>query len=62
METLIICIFIVLLIGCLLSGLSVIAALAAGFVLFFGYGILTGHSPARHAGEMTAPGEEEAKT
>lgn len=47
METLVIFIFIIMLIACLFSGLSVIVALAAGFFLFFGYGILTGHAPSK---------------
>jgi len=49
METLVILIFIAFLIVCLFSGLPVICALAAGFFLFFGYGILTGHAPSKMA-------------
>ena len=49
LETLVIFIFILFLVGCLVTGLPVLVALAAGFLLFFGYGIFTGHGPARMA-------------
>ena len=49
LETLVIFIFILFLVGCLVTGLPVLVALTAGFLLFFGYGIFTGHGPARMA-------------
>lgn len=43
METIVILIFVFMLMGCILAGLPVVFALIAGFLLFFGYGVLTGH-------------------
>ena len=43
METIVILIFVLMLMGCILAGLPVVFALIAGFVLFFCYGVATGH-------------------
>lgn len=48
MELLILIVFSAILIICLMSGNSLILALLAGFILFFGYGLKTGHT----VGEM----------
>ena len=47
MESIVILIFVIMLVGCIFTGLPVITALIGGFVLFFTYGILTGHGARR---------------
>jgi len=55
METLVLLLFIVVLTGCVLLGLPLLLALAAGYVIFFTYGLLKKH-PAKELFRLSLSG------